>query len=326
VWRPYGDRGTEQARRYYSQVRGGLPGELSETVWVNPADLLAGYLRQPDAERWQWRAEAALAGLVKASGRGGRPAPGSAGGQILAALRGNVPENASGQAGPVQVVTATDASGCRLVCAADGREKPPVWTALVLLDDTAAAHADEDAHKRRWQAWLYWSNLLQFLEHGGGDGVQLAVSVLEHFESDALAVAGGGGLLESVRTELLPVEAPTTHQPSGDSPPRDAAWVEALELIDPDEPGLAALAGALADHSRVPAPEVGYELDAHGGWMAELAWPAARVGVVLAPRPQDGQDTDPEAADRDKASRASGWVVRPATDWGADGIADALDS
>ncbi|MCT2590732.1 DEAD/DEAH box helicase [Streptomyces sp. N2-109] len=329
VWRPYREQGVADARAYYSRVRGGLPGELPETVWVNPADLLLAYLRQPDAERWQWRAEAALAGLAKARGRGGRPAPGSVGDQIAAALRGRVPEDASGAAGRVQVLTASDASGCLLVCAADGREKPPVWTGLVLLDDTTAARADEDAHKRRWQAWLYWSNVLQFLDHGGGDGVQLAVSGLEHFATERLAVAGGGGVLLSVRTEIvtpepspsLPVAQP---QPSGGRPPRDSAWVEALDLLDPDEPGLAELAEALANHGDVPPPEVGYELDVRGGWMAELAWPATRVAVVSAPRPEAGQDDDPEAADRDKAFRAAGWSVRPAADWRIDEITEAL--
>jgi hypothetical protein len=177
-----------------------------------------------------------------------------------------------------------------------------------------------------------WSNLLQFLEHGGGDGVQLTVSGLDHFEVDALTVAGGGGVLESVRSEILPADKATPHREVDDrhepatAPHRDTAWSEALDLLDPDEPGLAALAEALADRGSVPAPQVGYELDAHGGWMAELAWPTARVGVVLAPCPQEGQDTDPEAEDRDRAFRAAGWDVRPATDWGADGIADALDS
>jgi hypothetical protein len=58
--------------------------------------------------------------------------------------------------------------------------------------------------------------------------------------------------------------------------------------------------------------------------MAELAWPAARVAVVLAPRPETGQDSDPEAEDRDKAFRAAGWRVRPASDWRPDEIARTL--
>lgn len=55
----------------------------------------------------------------------------------------------------------------------------------------------------------------------------------------------------------------------------------------------------------------GHELDDRG-WMAELAWPDARTGVVLAPRRADGTDDDPEAADRDRAFAAAGWRVRPA--------------
>ncbi|MCF6522810.1 DEAD/DEAH box helicase [Streptomyces sp. JJ36] len=346
VWQPYDGQGVAQARAYYSRVRDGLAGELPETVWVNPADLLTAYLRQPDAARWQWRAEAALAGLVQARGRGGRPVPGSVGEQIAAALRGGVPRDAGERAGKVQVLTASDASGCLLVCAADGRERPPVWTGLVVLDDTVAAHRDEDAHRRRWQAWLFWSNLLQFLEHGGGDGVQLTVSGLDHFEPDALAVAGGGGVLGSVRTEIPPPEAAADHRADGEPggpagaasatrpaaqpkareglPPRDPAWAEALDLLDPEEPGLAGLAEALAGHGGVPAPEVGYELDARGGWMAELAWPAARVAVVTAPRPDAGQEGDPEAEDRDSAFRAAGWHVGTATAWHVADLAKAL--
>ncbi|MGW1717221.1 hypothetical protein, partial [Streptomyces sp. NPDC002156] len=79
-----------------------------------------------------------------------------------------------------------------------------------------------------------------------------------------------------------------------------------------EEPGLTDLAHALAD-AAVPAPEDGYELDGHG-WQAELAWPAARIGVVLAPR-TDGDESDYEAQDRDKAFSAAGWTVRTAAEW-----------
>ena len=76
---------------------------------------------------------------------------------------------------------------------------------------------------------------------------------------------------------------------------------------------------------RVPLPSDGYELDDHG-WMAELAWPHARVGVVLAHRPAAGEDTDPEAADRDRAFTAAGWEVRPATFWTAEEITSRVHS
>ncbi|WP_030179390.1 hypothetical protein [Streptomyces violaceorubidus] len=85
-----------------------------------------------------------------------------------------------------------------------------------------------------------------------------------------------------------------------------------IDYLDPEEPGLTELAHALAD-AAVPSPQDGYELDGHG-WQAELAWPAARIGVVLGPR-ADGNEPDYEAQDRDKAFSAAGWTVRTAGAW-----------
>ncbi|MER5182658.1 DEAD/DEAH box helicase [Streptomyces sp. NPDC002896] len=338
VWEPYGESGKAKARKYYDTVRRGLPGELAETVWVNPAEQLIEYLRHPHADRWQWRAEAALAGFM---GTGARPAPlavDSVGEQITAALHGRTPE---GPRGPVQVFTATDGSKLPLVFTADGRSKPPAWTGITLLDDSPGVHAQEEAHKRRWRAWLYWSNVLQFLDHGGGDSAQLTTGLLDGFLPETLAVAGGSGVLESVRITLdiaatevveaaepsvpstaVPAPAPVASAPEP-AGARDSAWDQVIEYLDPDEPGLRALAEALAALGATP-PEDGYELDDHG-WMAELAWPHARVGVVLAPRPADGDDEDPESADRDRAFAAAGWQVRPAVAWTAEDLADRLD-
>ncbi|WP_453053364.1 DUF1998 domain-containing protein [Streptomyces pratens] len=219
--------------------------------------------------------------------------------------------------------------------------------------DAPGVHAREEAHKRRWRAWLYWSNLLQFLDSGGGDAVQLTSSRLDGFPVEILAVTGGSGVLESVRVTLAADAAtggaPGGGAPDGGTPPpaevvppapsvpstaevstgggtppvRDAAWDRVVKYLDPDEPGLRALAEALAARG-VPAPEDGYELDADG-WLAELAWPTARVGVVLAQRPPEGEEEDPEAADRDRAFAAAGWEVRTAAGWTAGDLADRLD-
>ena len=71
------------------------------------------------------------------------------------------------------------------------------WSALVVIDDRRATIvADEQAHERRWAAWLYWGNLIQFLDEGGGDGVQLAWTGLDGFDPSALAAAGGAGLVD----------------------------------------------------------------------------------------------------------------------------------
>ncbi|MGW8703540.1 hypothetical protein ACWGOK_42675, partial [Streptomyces eurythermus] len=59
--------------------------------------------------------------------------------------------------------------------------------------------ADTQVHRHRWRGWLYWSNVLQFLDHGGGDSVQLAGSLLDGFTTDVLTVTGGEGWLPSAR-------------------------------------------------------------------------------------------------------------------------------
>ncbi|MFI8993821.1 DEAD/DEAH box helicase [Streptomyces sp. NPDC053542] len=342
VWLPYEQTAQDRARGYYARTRGGLPGELAETVWVNPADLLLAYLRSPDAQQWHHRAEAAVAGLVGTPGLRDTPVGPEAVGQVVeAALRKEKPD---GPKGPLRVLAATDRSGCRLVLVADVRHRPPVWTGLTVLDDGAQAIADEETHKRRWRAWLYWSNVLQFLEYGGGDSAQLTTTLLEGFTADVLTVTGGEGWLSASRitaaatggpqpgADSLPPVTVSTGLPAvptrtaGATPPedrsqRDAAWDAVLEYVDPDEPGLTELAHALAGLG-VPAPKDGFELDTHG-WQAELAWPDARLGVVLAPQ-GTAEEPDHEAQDRDRAFAAARWDVRPAGSWTPEEIARRL--
>ncbi|WP_320777933.1 DEAD/DEAH box helicase [Streptomyces sp. CRN 30] len=347
VWIPYDRKAQDRARSYYARTRGGLPGELSETVWVNPAELLLAYLRAPDARRWHHRAEAAVAGLLGTPGLRDLPVGADAvGPAVEAALRG---EALATPRGPLRVVTATDGSGCRVVLVADVRHRPPAWTGLTVLDDSAHAVADEKTHRRRWQAWLYWSNVMQFLEHGGGDSAQLTTTLLDGFTADVLTVTGGPGWLTSTRITAAgggepreetdgaqpvaaaglpavpaartPEREPGQERPDQERPKRDSAWDAVLEYVDPDEAGLAELATALAEMG-VPAPADGYELDEHG-WQAELAWPDARLGVVLAPRGTDAEP-DLEAQDRDRAFAAARWDVRPTGAWTAEEIAGRL--
>ncbi|MCW2900076.1 MAG: putative helicase [Streptosporangiaceae bacterium] len=337
VWEPYGTNGQNRAREYYTRVGQGLPGELAETVWVNPAHLLLAYLRSPDPVRWQRRAEAVAAGLSGVSGiRAGALAAEGIGEGIRDALRGGA---STGANGPVRLLSGPDASGCHLVLAADSRRTPPEWTGLTVLDDSDAALADEQAHKRRWRAWLYWSNVLQFLEHGGGDSAQLTTSLIDGFATEVLAVTGGAGWLTSTCTPV-PTEEPTSgitaappapavgggedasakraapEMPADAASDRDLGWDQVIEYLDPEETGLAKLAHALAD-AGIPAPRDGYELDEHG-WQAELAWPDTRTGVVLAPRTDSDDpehEPDHEAEDRDRAFAAAGWEVRTAVAW-----------
>lgn len=96
---------------------------------------------------------------------------------------------------------AHDQTGLPIIVALEATDPGRLrWTALAVLDDTDTV-LDTDDHKRRWHAWLYWTNLTQFLALGGGDGVQLAASAAAQFEVDVLAMDLGESLVDTARRE-----------------------------------------------------------------------------------------------------------------------------
>ncbi|POM26101.1 putative ATP-dependent helicase Lhr [Actinomadura rubteroloni] len=335
VWQPYQGNAQQAARQIYLQL-GGDPAELAELIWTSPVQTLMAFLTEPDLERWQRRATAGLSGMVAQSGaEKTQAAPGAIGRALNAALRSEpLPAAMSGD---LVLVRARDDSGCQVVTIVDRRTR--VWSAFTLVDDrTETIEADVDGHERRWLAWLYWGNLVQFLAYGGGDGGQLAFTALDGFDPSALALAGGIGLNRTL--SLLPLDdedeggaakldttrpypEPTRPRPTPTPVPKppasapDRAWAEVFDMLDPEETGLAELARALSVTGAI-APEVGYELGEHA-WQAELAWPETKVGVVL-------HGDDQEAADRDRAYSAAGWEVRPAQAWTADELAAKISN
>ncbi|MFD0776776.1 hypothetical protein ACFQZ2_22820, partial [Streptomonospora algeriensis] len=103
----------------------------------------------------------------------------------------------------------------------------------------------------------------------------------------------------------------------------DPAWEEVIALLDPDEPGLESLARALQAHG-VPAPEAGYELGS-ALWPAEIAWPQARIAVVLNGAGGGAVgDGGAEKAKRDAAYAQAGWDARDAQHWDAAELAARL--
>jgi len=325
VWKPYPNTAQKTAMDVHRRMHAADTRDLPRLVWANPVETLIGYLTDPDPDAWRRRTQSALAGFAAVSATSRALADGEEIGQrISEALHGR--RLAKGQ-GAVQVMATRDASGCPLTIALDLRrgQTGAVWTALTVLDDSVdGVTADEAAHRRRWQAWLYWSNLLQFLDAGEGDGVQLTVGMLPGFDPAELAVTGGAGWLTSQRRAHQPTadgQEPAADRRNAEEAPvavRDPAWDEVIEFLI-DDPGLPALARALADRG-LPAPEAGYELGA-AAWPAELAWPAQRVGVVLAHRPDPGSERDIDAEQRDQAYREAGWQVHTATEWDADELA-----
>ncbi|WP_340558030.1 DEAD/DEAH box helicase [Streptomyces sp. GSL17-111] len=330
VWKPYQNTAQKTAMDIHRRLHAADTRDLSRFVWTNPVETLIGYLTDPDPDAWRRRTQSALAGFAAVRATSRALADGDEiGRRIGAALRG---QRLAGGQGPVQVMATRDASGCPLTIALDlrGGQAAAAWTALAVLDDDpGTVSADETSHRRRWQAWLYWSNLLPFLDTGEGEGVQLTGGMLPGFDPAELAVTGGAGRLASQRRAHAPdtPDAPAPHTPHDASEPkppsavRDPAWDEVVELLV-DDPGLPRLAEDLADLG-VPAPEAGYELGADA-WPAELAWPQHRVGVVLAHRPATDGTPDKDAEQRDRAYRAAGWQVGTAVEWDAAELAELL--
>lgn len=317
VWQPYRSTAQKTAMDIHRRLHAGDTRDLPKFVWANPVKTLIGYLTDPDPELWRARTQSALAGFatVSATSRALADGPEIAA-RLADALNGR---RLSGGQGAVQVMATRDASGCPLTIALDLRQgqQGAAWTALTVLDDSAAAlDTDKDgeaAHRRRWHAWLYWTNLLQFLNEGEGDGVQLTTSLLDGFDPVELAVTGGAGWLTSQRRANAPGPGPAG-PPEHPVPAaeRDPAWDEVIEYLV-DDPGLPELAASLADRA-VPAPAAGFE---HGeaAWPAELAWPTRRIAVVLSHRPGGDGAPDQDAEDRDRAYAEAGWQVRTAADW-----------
>ncbi|WP_329414613.1 DEAD/DEAH box helicase [Nocardia vinacea] len=320
LFAPYQGNAQNAARGIYQQRTGRNADELVTTMWTNPVDTLLAYLTDPDRRVWLARAEAVVAGATKTAKE--VPSSSDTAGvakRVTAALHGEplpaaeVGKIATIAAGPLTIVL-------------DQRSEP-AWSAFTVIDDRAET-IEAEAHKERWANWLYWGNLLQFLDFGGGDSAQLALSTLEEFDAGQLAAAGGGGFLTML--SLLPLDEDLTDDTLPPPPRREpkpeprtatddramvADWQQPLDLLDPDEPGLAELAHELAALG-VPAPEVGYELG-DNAWQAELAWPAAKVAVVLVAN-------DDEAHKRDAAYTEVGWESRPAPAWTAAELAERI--
>ncbi|MFF2407047.1 DEAD/DEAH box helicase [Streptomyces sp. NPDC058092] len=325
VWHPYQNTAQKTALDVHRRLHGGDTRDLPRYVWANPVELLIGYLTRPQAPLWRCCAQSALAGFAAVSATSRALADGPAVAERIGDALGG--KRLSGGKGAVQIMATRDASGCPLTVALDLRQGQAgaVWSALAVLDDSPAAlGGDEAAHRRRWQAWLYWTNLLQFLNDGEGDGIQLAASSLDGFDPLELAVTGGAGWLTTQRRVHESTDGtPAAETPAAVPASRDEAWNEVIEYLV-EAPGLPELAAALADNG-IPAPQAGYELG-DAAWPAELAWPHHRVGVVLAHRTGADGAVDQDAIDRDEAYRQAGWFVRTATEWDVRELGDILSA
>ncbi|WP_204009133.1 hypothetical protein [Virgisporangium aurantiacum] len=330
VWPPYQENAKRAGRQLYQQIGGTDPDDLNTYVWTNPIDTLLAYLANPDADVWRRRAVGALAGMLTRPATKTTAASHNVGAAISAALYGAALPTAT--TGGITVVRAPDTNGCPLTLIVDARDaRQPTWSALAVIDDRPESVRDDDPdHQRRWAAWLYWGNLVQFLDAAGGDGAQLALSTVDTLEPAELAVSEGTGLVLARRAQDLDAETATwlglvrEAEPEPevadtgvvDKSEADERWSEVLSLLFPGESALESLVRAMIAHG-IPLPEQGYELG-DAGWQAELAWPSRRIAVLL------GDAFDQEAEDRDRAYAAAGWDARTARQWSIDELVEKI--
>lgn len=295
VWPPYSARHQDEARDVYEEL-GGNRTDLARTIFVNPVRTVLEFLRAPDRDAWAGRAKAMLYGLIKLS----QPIVWDTDhSSALAAVRAELTDantSTPDANGSFHVLRGTDTHGADILFVVDekdGTYDASRWAALAIHDDSDAA-LDDPRHRLRWRAWLYWSNLIQFLDFAGGDGIQLASSGIAMFAPETLTVFSAADAEEQPDTER--VKDPLWHQ-------------EILSLLEEDEPDspLTRLARLLASRGK-RVPVFGYELGEQG-WQTDFGWSAVQVAVI------GSEQHDHDAVKRDEAYAAAGWQVHSATYW-----------
>ncbi|GAA3572666.1 DEAD/DEAH box helicase [Nonomuraea rosea] len=281
--------------QYFKQTLKNDPeaGHL-DVAMLNPVEALLAFMENPDPKAWARRAVALLHGLGSTGKTGpidrqaiARVLPGLISGQT----RMPAPVGAAEASG----FTAHTPSGCRVVGFRDdrptagGKRDPLAWSVFTCLDDRLESIGEQE-HRTRWAEWLAWSNLLQFLS-----------GPRRHFEQTALSQVG---MVDPHRVPLLAAAVQPDLEPAL---PKE--WAQAINLsASVVEDVLRALAEA-----RAPLPDVGYELG-DDAMPAELAWPDARVAIVV--------DIDPE---RDAAYGLAGWRIHHAEPGSAPAMASLLE-
>ncbi|MCX5529775.1 DEAD/DEAH box helicase [Streptomyces sp. NBC_00006] len=323
VWPPYPRSAQDLAKRLSGQL-----DDLATTAFADPMTMLLAYLRSPDSAAWGKRASAVVGGLLGTEkdvlvGNGDPDQTRQVLDMLLAAWgsdEGIDPAAVQGT-GTLNLFQTADASGLPLAFLIDGATRRT--SALACLDDTDDDQLGTHEHKTRWRSWLQWSNLLQFLAHDGGDGVQLATSTAGSFDTRVLKAFGGIGELESLVVQFgnaTPAQLLRDADNGEDTPVeaaiRDLLWDrEILEFLDEDEPNaaLTRLAHTLADRGK-QAPQYGYELGERG-WLADFAWVPSGLDVRVAVMAEPHDSEDEESDKTWNAYRGAGFTIRSADEW-----------
>jgi replicative superfamily II helicase len=266
----------------------GIGDPRIKLLWGNSIHHLIEYLADPDDSVWGQGAQATVLALVN-PGKHGATAPAMAKPAELASVlqahaTGSKP--AAAPDGTVMVVPRSGLSGLPLLIIADPSDPDPTTGVLAVLDDRES-EVGGPRHAARWRDWLRWSNVLQFLR----------LPMFGHEMPLRMAEVWTRRSLDVFAQSHLPLAAPAVAIASVGGRELTPEWVEVRDYTDPV---LSHLIAIMAD-ANVAIPEAGAEVGpTETVWQVEMAWPDARVAVVV--------DID---AQRDSWLRAAGWTVEP---------------
>ncbi|WP_032399100.1 DEAD/DEAH box helicase [Rhodococcoides fascians] len=276
----------------------GIEDARVKALWGNPIDFLVEYLADPDAPIWADGAIGTVHAIVH-PGKHGEAAPimvqRAELSRTLVSLGHGAQFNPT-PGGNVMVVPRSSLRGLPLYVVADP-QNPGTTTGVVTVLDDRVAEVGGPSHAAMWRDWLRWSNLLQFLR----------LPQFGHEMPMRMAEIWTQRSIELFAQTHLPLSAPAIQVGTSVGAQLDPEWSVVQEYTSPVLEGLI----AALSKAGVEIPEAGAEVGPNESvWQVELAWPSARVAVVV--------DIDDK---RDEWLAATGWAV---TSVDADGVPDTL--
>ena len=255
-----------KARTTAMQAHSRRPHHLDyDTVDQNPMALLLAYLKRPDDKQWRDLACSLVAGFA-AVGTHGHIAADSIHTALETASKGEaIPVSDDG---PLLGVTWINEADLRLTGFLDlldpNAEK---WTVMAAVpDDTDDYH--DPQHPGRWQSWLSWTNVLQFLGPIDSERTawMAATSEANSLDQEDLWILTRADTTSATRA-TAPIEVPLAVGIS-------SKMEEELDLLADD-----AVRELVRDALKQGADDfiAGYEVE---GIPIEAAWTERKIGVV----------------------------------------------
>ncbi|MFB7859033.1 DEAD/DEAH box helicase [Rhodococcus qingshengii] len=269
----------------------GIDDPRLKLLWGNPIDFMIEYLADPDAAVWGDGAQGTVLAIVN-PGRHGSDAPimvkpGSFDASLNSFLGGTKADSESD--GTVMLVPRTGLSGLPLIVVADPADHVPTTGVLSVLDDRHTEVGGPE-HAAQWREWLRWANVLQFLTLPRF-GHQMPMRMVEIWTRRCV---------DPLAQSHIPLSAPTQSATAGKVAELAPEWAVVRDYTDPVLAKLIEIMAAAA----MDVPEAGAEVGPDQSiWQVELAWPAAKVAVVV--------DVDD---DRDQWLAKDGWTVQTVED------------